>query len=109
MLAVLEMKYEKIDNLGGVCLKKGVQIAMIALTIMLVMVGCESSSSNKNTEDFIYTSIYPIQFITEAIVGDTAHVVSVYPPGVDAHTYEPTSKSITEIATGKAFIYLGAG
>src|SRR5699024_5328086 len=34
---------------------------------------------------------------------------SVYPPGVDAHTYEPSSREITSIAEGDAFIYLGAG
>ncbi|ASN07326.1 adhesin [Virgibacillus necropolis] len=57
----------------------------------------------------IYTSIYPIQYATERIGGDTVNVESVYPPGVDAHTYEPTSKEMTDIATSDAFIYLGAG
>src|SRR5699024_3366279 len=45
----------------------------------------------------------------ERIGGDTVSTTSVYPPGVDAHTYEPASKEMTTIAKGNAFIYLGAG
>lgn len=76
--------------------------------LLLICAGCQSIS-NKSQENTIYTSIYPIQFITDQIVGDTATVLSVYPPGVDAHSFEPTTKTITDIATSEAFIYLGAG
>src|SRR5690625_6005567 len=81
---------------------------MTMACLFLICAGCQSIS-NKNQENTIYTSIYPIQFITDQIVGDTATVLSVYPPGVDAHSFEPTSKTITDIATSEAFIYLGAG
>lgn len=53
--------------------------------------------------------MYPIQYATERIGGDTVNVESIYPPGVDAHTYEPTTKEMTNIASSDAFIYLGAG
>lgn len=45
----------------------------------------------------------------EQIAGEEASVQSIYPPGVDAHTYEPTSKELTSLANGDAFFYLGAG
>src|SRR5699024_7581877 len=63
---------------------------------------------NEN-EEIIYTSIYPIQYIVEQIGDETITTKSIYPPGVDAHSYEPSSREITEIARGKAFFYLGAG
>src|SRR5699024_12544046 len=44
----------------------------------------------------------------EQIAGNDAVVTSIYPPGVDAHTYEPATKEITEIAEGDLFLYLGA-
>jgi zinc transport system substrate-binding protein len=66
----------------------------------------ESTQDNKPT---IYTSIYPIQYAVERIAGDFVSTKTVYPPGVDAHTYEPTSKEMTNIAKGDAFFYLGAG
>lgn len=79
------------------------------LIILLAMIGfgCQTTSETNHSENIIYTSIYPLQFIAERIVGDTAQVQSVYPPGVDAHTYEPTSKEIIDMAEGDAFIYLG--
>lgn len=83
-------------------------IYIIVVCVLLTFTGCQSATT-KNQTAVIYTSIYPIQFITEAIVDDTATVLSVFPPGVDAHSFEPTSKTITNIATSDAFIYLGAG
>ena len=80
------------------------------LLLSLLLTACNSSNENKkNDQLIIYTSIYPIQYVAEEITGDNATVKSIYPPGVDAHTYEPTSKEITELAKGNAFIYLGAG
>ncbi len=47
--------------------------------------------------------------MVERIGGETVYAESVYPPGVDAHTYEPAAREMTAIADGDAFIYLGAG
>lgn len=82
------------------------------LFLSLIITGCSSTTSSEENEQAgmtIYTSIYPIQYATERIGGDTVNVESIYPPGVDAHTYEPTSKEMTTIAESDAFIYLGAG
>ncbi|HLS60701.1 MAG TPA: zinc ABC transporter substrate-binding protein [Virgibacillus sp.] len=82
-----------------------------SVILSLILVGCSSTGSNNqaDTELLIYTSIYPIQYVTEEIAGEIATVESVYPPGVDAHTYEPATKEVTAIAGSDAFIYLGAG
>lgn len=37
------------------------------------------------------------------------NVKSVYPPNVEAHTYEPSSKTMAEISDSDAFIYSGVG
>src|SRR5699024_3124523 len=47
------------------------------------------------------------QFIVEEIGEELVESESIYPPGVDAHTYEPTTKEMTEIAKSDAFIYFG--
>src|SRR5699024_457832 len=67
----------------------------------------ELISSYNEAEIKVFTTIYPIQFIVEEIGSEVIEVQSVYPPGVDAHTYEPTTKDMTEIATSDAFIYFG--
>lgn len=81
----------------------------IAIIILLALVGCSTDASSTNEADKIdiYTSIYPIQYATERIAGDIATVNTIYPPGVDTHNYEPTSKEITYIAEADAFFYVG--
>ncbi|TRM13074.1 adhesin [Lentibacillus cibarius] len=75
----------------------------------LITIGCTASESDDNTKLTIFTSIYPIQYAVERIGGDAVHAETIYPPGVDAHTYEPTTREMTAIAGSDAFIFLGAG
>lgn len=75
--------------------------------IILLLASC-SNTSKQNNDEKIYTTIYPIHFIVNELIGEEIEVISVYPPGVDAHTFEPTTKEMLNIATGKAFFYLGA-
>lgn len=84
---------------------------IIFIGILLLLTACQTDGNNKSEKDklLIYTSVYPIQYVIEEIAGDKADVDSIYPPGVDAHTYEPSSREITELANGDALIYLGAG
>ncbi|QKY69836.1 metal ABC transporter solute-binding protein, Zn/Mn family [Lentibacillus sp. CBA3610] len=87
------------------------RVLIILIISGIIASGCTSSHSetDNNAELTVYTSIYPIQYAVERIGGDFVEVESVYPPGVDAHTYEPSSREMTSIAEGDAFIYLGAG
>jgi zinc transport system substrate-binding protein len=76
------------------------------------MIGCtqDNQASTNNDEGLtIYTTIYPIQYAAERIGGETVEAESVFPPGVDAHTYEPATQDMTKIADSDAFFYLGAG
>ncbi len=92
--------------MGDTTLKK---LSIITL-FTLILTACGTSNSSDNNDVLqIYTSIYPLQYIVEEIGADQVHTESIIPPGVDAHTYEPTSKEITELADGDAFIYIGAG
>lgn len=43
----------------------------------------------------------------EKIGQDTVEVSSVFPPGVDGHSYEPTMQEMTQYADGDAFFYVG--
>ncbi|GEN29839.1 zinc transport system substrate-binding protein [Cerasibacillus quisquiliarum] len=83
------------------------RLIFIIVIFISIISGCENDV--KEQEDLIYTSIYPIQFLTEQIVGNEVAVKSIIPPGVDAHSFELSSKEMTDIAKGEAFIFLGAG
>lgn len=89
---------------------KSIRATFIFILLSILFIGCSQSNDiNKNNEFEIYTSLYPFQYITEQIGGDTVAVHSILPPGADAHTYEPTSKEVISIAKGDLFFYLGAG
>jgi zinc transport system substrate-binding protein len=83
----------------------------ILLSILILFTGCGDSENNLESDykSTIYTTIYPLQFIVDELAGDFIHAETVYPPGVDEHTYEPTAQELTQIADGDAFIYIGAG
>ncbi|WP_227937548.1 metal ABC transporter solute-binding protein, Zn/Mn family [Alkalihalobacillus deserti] len=57
----------------------------------------------------IYTTLYPLEDFTKKIGGENVDIESIIPPGSDAHTYEPTSKQMINIAEADAFIYNGLG
>ncbi|MEH7226347.1 zinc ABC transporter substrate-binding protein [Bacillus sp. JJ1566] len=57
----------------------------------------------------IFTTVYPLQDFTEKIGGEHVEVKSVFPIGADAHTFEPTTKTMVEIAEADALLYIGAG
>lgn len=93
-----------------------VKVLITLFFVGMIVVGCAPSDQDSTgaTGDepkmlSVYTSLYPFQYAVEQIGGDTVAVETVYPPGADAHTYEPTSRDMTAIAESDAFIYLGAG
>lgn len=89
-------------------MKKIIIIGLLTCSLFLLNGCAENEDTSKEDEQLtFYTSIYPVQYATERIAGILATVKSIYPPGVDSHTYEPTSREITAIARGDAFIYLG--
>lgn len=94
---------------------KSIKAWTIILFIGVLLIGCSSPGErNSNTDESnesitVYTTVYPLQYIVEEIGGDTVTANSVFPPGVDGHMYEPTSKEMTDFAASDAFIYIGAG
>lgn len=83
----------------------------------MILGGCSQLSTEKenNTEAVnsgkiqVYTTIFPLQDFTKKIGGENVQVENIVPSGSDAHSFEPTLKTMTKIAEGDAFIYLGTG
>ncbi|MCA0991958.1 metal ABC transporter solute-binding protein, Zn/Mn family [Guptibacillus hwajinpoensis] len=90
---------------------------LLCLMTVLVLAACggketSTTASNESSEEkklSIYTTLFPIEDFTRKIGGEHVDVVSVLPPGSDAHTYEPTTQTMIKIAKADAFIYNGLG
>lgn len=57
----------------------------------------------------IYSTVYPIQYFAERIGGEYVEVASVYPPGADEHTFEPTQQDMVKFAEGDLLLSIGLG
>ena len=84
------------------------------LPISLFLAGCGGTESKKGNEDSdnqltIYTTVYPLQYFTEVIGGNAVHVETVYPPGSNEHTFDPSQKDMMKLAESDLFIYVGLG
>ncbi|MBM3934143.1 MAG: hypothetical protein FJ319_07560 [SAR202 cluster bacterium] len=57
----------------------------------------------------IATTLFPLEYFTRRIAGDTANVTNIVKPGVDAHDFEPTPGDIRTLANSDIMVYNGAG
>ena len=80
---------------------------LLGLTFFLTT-GC--SLTKDSLEDAtIYSTVYPIEYLTNFLYSDYATIESIYPNGADISSYELTDKQIKEYAKGDLFIYNGLG
>jgi zinc transport system substrate-binding protein len=55
----------------------------------------------------VVTTLFPLYDMAKNIGGDNADVYLLLPPGVEAHSYEPTPSDIVRINEADIFIYTG--
>lgn len=79
------------------------------VVVMLSACGNINKGENKDVSSKnklkIYTTVFAFQSFTEQIGGKYVDVESIYPPGADMHTFEPTQQKMVNIAKGDLFIY----
>lgn len=94
-------------------MKLRVQIYTLLLVATFLLTGCNENPDSEETKVkdtlSIYTTIFPIEDFTKKIGGEHVTIKSVYPVGADAHTYEPTMKTMMDIAEADLLIYNGGG
>lgn len=95
-------------------MKNLIKMFLLVLVLPSLLAACnvskeESSEESKNGKLNVYTTIYPLQYLTERVGGDHINVENIIPAGADTHSFEPSSKAMVKIAQGDAFIYSGTG
>ena len=95
--------------------KKFLSILSVIALLLLTACGNKEQAKEKveteGSEDVlsVYTTVYPLQYFAERIGGDTVDVQSIYPPGADEHTFDPTQKDMIALADSDLFFYIGLG
>lgn len=85
-------------------------VIAILISILVLFSGCGNEETSAESDKVtIYTTVYPLQFITEEIGGEYVEVETIYPAGVDEHSFEPTQKDMVNVAESDYFFYIGYG
>lgn len=92
-------------------MKKSFLLFTIALLALFTAAcGNQTEQSSEATDILsVYTTVYPLSYFTEQIGGDYVEVSSIYPPGANEHTFEPTQKDMMKLADADLFFYIGLG
>lgn len=68
-----------------------------------------NENAEKPTKLQVYTTVYPLSYFTERIGGEFVEVESVYPPGSNEHSFEPTQQDMIKYAEADLLFYIGLG
>jgi len=85
-------------------MKKVFKLCTLIL-FMFCLSGC--FKEDKLTNNNVYTTIYPVQYLTNYLYGDTRTVSSIYPAGADVLNYKLTKKQKDTYEKGALFVYNG--
>ena len=83
-------------------MKKILKVLILGI-FMLSLSGCGDEARNHQ----VYTTIYPIEYLTNYLYGEEASVSSIYPRGADVATYELTDRQKENYSSGELFVYNG--
>ena len=85
-------------------MKKIISVCLISI-VLFSLTGCFRRDNFDNIE--IYTTVYPIEYITERLYGENSDVKSIYPDGVDVNNFTLTNKQIADYSEAGLYIFNG--
>lgn len=88
-------------------MKKLLSLLLIATLVLMSACGNTAKKGTSGDKLQIYTTVFPFKSMIEQIGGNHVNVSSIYPNGVDIHSFEPTQKDTMKIAKSDLFIYSG--
>lgn len=80
-------------------------IIMLSIAVTFLGTGCFKRDTMEDIT--IYTTVYPIEYITSRLYGENSSVVSIYPDGAVINDYVLTEKQIKDYSKGNLFVFNG--
>lgn len=92
-------------------MKKSKMITSILILVLILISVSACNSNNKSLKDNekikIVATLFPQYDFVKEIVKDKGEVILLLPPGVEAHSFEPTPQDIRSIRNADIFLYTG--
>src|SRR5687767_6702415 len=77
--------------------------ALFALVLAVPLAGCSRDDSGRPE---VVTSIYPLQYLAERIVGDRVEVINLTQPGQESHDFELGIEQTAMLSEAEVVVYL---
>lgn len=85
-------------------MKKIIKILIITITLLLVT-GCDNETNESSM--FVYSSVYPTEYILENLYGENLAIYSIYPDGTNYEQYKLTNKQLSDYSRTDLYVYNG--
>lgn len=88
---------------------KVLALILLSLIVIILLIGCNKKEEIEINDDEIkvVTTLFPQYDFSKELLKEHAKTTILLPPGVEAHSYDPTPKDIVEINNSDIFIYTG--
>lgn len=80
-------------------------IFLLAVTMLFSLSGCFKRDNFEGIE--IYTTTYPIEYITNRLYGEHSKIKSIYPDGVNINEFTLNDKQIADYSSAGLYIFNG--
>ena len=78
---------------------------LFLILIMFSITGCFKRDTMEDVT--IYTTVYPIEYLTNELYGDNSEVLSIYPDGINPNDYKLTDKQLKDYSKAALLVYNG--
>ena len=83
-------------------------VPLVVLLSSLILAGCQQAPAPAG-KPLVVASFYPMYEFARQVAADRAQIVSLVPPGVHGHDWEPTPQDVAQVRRARVFVYNGAG
>ena len=99
-----------------VCWQDG--LTLMSMLLLTVIAGCNPSNSSPSSSQSadaaskqlkVVSTFLPMYWFSKAVVGETAQVEILVPPGAEVHEYQATPANVQAIATADVLVKNGLG
>ncbi len=80
---------------------------LLIIIFLFVTTGCDLFKRDTMENINIVTTIYPLEYATNYLYGNSSNVTSIYPDDINTDTYTLTEKQLKDTSKKDLFIYMG--